>query len=95
MAELGRALVESGLAAVFAFWMGRCAVRNFRDAKANATKNPRHREEDPLWRVVQVWGVGRIFECRTFHSLFEECGFFFHAEHLAPKCLLPVSREFP
>jgi hypothetical protein len=37
VAELGRALVESGLAAVLAFWMGRCAVRNFRDAKTKAS----------------------------------------------------------
>jgi hypothetical protein len=36
VAELGRAMVVSVMAGVFAFWMGRCAVRNFRDAKAKA-----------------------------------------------------------
>ena len=37
VAELGRAMVVSVMPGVFAFWMGRCAVRNFRDAKAKAS----------------------------------------------------------
>ncbi len=37
VAELGRAMVVSVMGGVFAFWMGRCAVRNFRDAKAKAS----------------------------------------------------------
>ena len=37
MAESGRAMVVTVMAGVFAFWMGRCAVRNFRDAKAKAS----------------------------------------------------------
>jgi hypothetical protein len=36
VAELGRAMVITVMAGVFALWMGRCAVRNFRDAKAKA-----------------------------------------------------------
>jgi hypothetical protein len=36
VAELGRAMVVSVMAGVLAFWIGRCAVRNFRDAKAKA-----------------------------------------------------------
>lgn len=36
VAELGQAMVVSVMGGVFAFWMGRCAVRNFRDAKAKA-----------------------------------------------------------
>jgi transposase len=36
VAELGRAMVVSVMGGVFAFWMARCAVRNFRDAKAKA-----------------------------------------------------------
>lgn len=37
VAELGTAMVVTVMAGVFAFWMGRCAVRNFRDAKAKAS----------------------------------------------------------
>lgn len=37
VAELGRAMTVSVMAGVFAFWMGRCALRNFRDAKAKAS----------------------------------------------------------
>jgi transposase len=36
VANLGQAIVTSVMGGIFAFWMGRCAVRNFRDAKAKA-----------------------------------------------------------
>jgi hypothetical protein len=32
--EMGRAIVTSALSGIFAWWMGRRAVRNFRDPKA-------------------------------------------------------------
>ena len=36
VSELGQAMVISVMGGVFAFWMGRCAIRNFRDAQAKA-----------------------------------------------------------
>jgi len=37
--EMGRAIVTSALSGIFAWWMGRCAVRNLRDAKAKREKS--------------------------------------------------------
>jgi hypothetical protein len=34
--EMGRAIVTSGLSGIFAWWMGRRALRNLRDARARA-----------------------------------------------------------
>ena len=34
LTDLGQATVLAVGAGIFAFWMGRCAIRNFRDAKA-------------------------------------------------------------
>jgi hypothetical protein len=37
VSNLGQAMVVTVMGAVFAFWMARCALRNFRDAKAKAS----------------------------------------------------------
>ncbi len=54
VAELGRAMVVSVMAGVFALWMGRCAVRNFRDAKAKAGSVVPGKHKSAFGRLTQI-----------------------------------------